>query len=559
MSPAADRPGRVLRDAFPGGTVVLRLAVWVALTGTVLVPLALVVSVGLGANHLPLLLEGGLVEASINSLVSALASAVVAVVAGTVLSLVVDRSDVRGRTWLRMLMLTPLLVPPFVGAIAWTGLLTRGGLVDQLTGWVPWQFYGGGGVIALLALHSMPTAYLVVSAALARVPDDLELAARMAGASPLRVYRDVTLPLVRPALLAAFTLVFVGNLGDFGIPVLVGVPAGYDTLATMVYRYLQSGTVSAPLQVVSQIGVVLVLLGLAGVLVDRLVARRSVELDGSGGIGAPLALGRLRPAVTTASWLIALVVTVGPLVALMSRALIPAPGVPLTWANLTLDNLSRSLSAPSTVQGFSNSLVLSLGAAALCGVLGLAVGLLVARLRGRGDQLALLAVLLPTAVPGLIVAVGWLILGRYTGLFNTRWIILGAYVTAFTALVTQAVRGPLAGMSGALEEAARLSGARWFRSVWDTSIRLALPAAAAGAMLVAVTAVRELTLSVLLVAPGTQTFGVVIFSYQQAGDYNASSALSLVFMLIGLAAIGLVVPRERRPAPSPASPQEGTR
>lgn len=526
-------------------TPLLRLSVWVALAGVVLTPLALVVSLALGANHLQLLLDAGLVQAATNSLLSALLSALIAVAGAALLALLVDRSDLRGRGGVRLLMLTPLLVPPFVGAIAWTGLLTRGGLVDQLTGWAPWQLYGGAGVVFLLTLHSLPIAYLVVSAALARVPEDLELAARIGGASPRRVFGDVTLPLIRPALLAAFTLVFVGNLGDFGIPILIGSPAGYDTLATMVYRFLQSGTVASPLQVTSQIGVVLLLLGIAGVVLDRVVARRAPQLDGAGQVGQVVRLGRARGPLSLLAWVAALVLTVGPVLALLTRALLPAPGVPLRPDTLTLANLERALTARGTIEGLTNSLLLAGGAAVLCAVLGLAIGVLTTRAATRWDGPLLFTVLLPQAIPGLIIAVGWLILGRYTGLFNTGWVILGAYVTAFTALVVQAVRGPLAGMASSWEEAARLSGAGPLRSLWDTSVRLALPATLSGAVLVAVTAVRELTLSVLLVAPGTQTLGVVIFGYQQAGDYNASSALSLVFMLIGIAAVALVVPRRR--------------
>lgn len=524
-------------------TPLLRLAVWLVLAGVVITPLALVVSLAFGANHVQTLLDAGLVSAAINSLVSASVSALLAVAGAALLALLVDRSDLRGRGGVRLLMLTPLLIPPFVGAIAWTGLLTNGGLIDQLTGWAPWNLYGGAGVIFLLTLHSLPIAYLVISGALARVPEDLELAARMSGATPRRVFADVTLPLIRPALLAAFTLVLVGNLGDFGIPVLIGSPAGYDTLATMIYRFLQSGTVEAPLQVTSQIGLVLLFLGVAGVILDRLVARRSAQLDGAGQVGQALRLGALRAPASIAAWVVALVLTVGPLLALLTRALLPAPGVPLTPSTLTLANLERALTARSTVEGVTNSVLLAGGAALICAVLGLAIGVLTTRTVNRLDAPLLLVTLLPQAVPGLIIAVGWLILGRYTDLFNTGWVILGAYVTAFTALVVQSVRGPLAGMATSWEEAARLSGAGPLRSLWDTSVRLALPATLSGAVLVAVTAVRELTLSVLLVAPGTQTLGVVIFSYQQAGDYNASSALSLVFMLVGIAAVALVIPR----------------
>jgi len=150
-------------------------------------------------------------------------------------------------------------------------------------------------------------------------------------------------------------------------------------------------------------------------------------------------------------------------------------------------------------------------------------------------------VLLPTALPGLIIGVGWLILGRYTGIYNTMWVILGAYVCAFTAMVLQAVRAPLQNTPLAVEEAARISGAGRLRALLGTTGAMAIPAAFSGAMLVAVTAVRELTVSILLIAPGTTTLGVQVFNLQQAGNYNQASALSLMFALVGILALALTV------------------
>ncbi|GLB64848.1 iron ABC transporter permease [Dietzia sp. NCCP-2495] len=520
-------------------TLTLRLALWAALAGVMVVPLAMVVSLGLGANHLPELIEEGLGQATVNSLVSSLLSAIGAVIIGTIMAFLLDRTDLPGRGALRLLLLTPLFIPPFIGAIAWSGLLTDGGLLDRVFGVAPWNFYGGPGVVFLLTLHAYPMAYFVVTAALRRIPAEFEEASRLSGSTALRTHLDVTMPLIRPAMAAAFTLTFVSGIGDFGIPVIVGLPAGYETLSTLVYRMLESGSVVSPLQTVSQIGIVLLLLGVLGTLLDRQVSKGGVEFGGTGRVAEPQELGRARRPLGVAAWVVSVVVTAAPLVGLLVRALLPAPGVPLTLDTATLDNFRRALTAPTTVDGIVNSVFLALGAALICGVIGLLVGLFTTRLANRDREPMLLSVLLPQAVPGLVIATGWLILGRYTGLFNTRWVILGAYVTAFTAIVVQTVRGPLAGIHSSMEEAARIGGAGALRSRMDTSVRLALPAAGIGMVMVALTAVRELTLSVLLVAPGTQTLGVVIFQYQRAGDYNASSALSVALMAVGLLALAL--------------------
>ncbi|TQC47760.1 iron ABC transporter permease [Rhodococcus sp. WS4] len=523
----------------------VRVALWLFVAAVIVAPIATVVSLGLGGNHIGQLIDDDIAGAATHSVVSAGLSAAFAVILATVMALLLDRTDLPGRGTLRLVLLSPLLIPPFVGAIAWTGLLGPSGLVNRAWaerfGGPLWNIYGGGdGVVFLLTVHSYPMAYLIIAAAMRRVPGDLEQIARIGGASPWHAMRTVTLPLLRPALLAAFTLTAVSNLADFGIPALIGLPERYVTLSTMVYRYIQSGTVDRPLEVVATIGIVLLLLAALAVFVDRRLSRRTRQLDGPVTAPQPLSLGGTRILCGALAWTVGLALTALPILALATQALLPAPGVPLTWDNLTLDSIVAAVTAPGTVVGVQNSLILAAGAGIVCAVAGLVIGVLTTRTRSRDNTSLDLLSMLPQAVPGLVIAVGWLIVGRYTGLFDTRWVILCAYVTAFLAIVVQAVRAPLSTTPTSLEEAARASGASRLRSLRDVPWAMTVPAAATGGMLVALTAVRELTMSVLLVAPGTQTLGVSIFNLQQAGDYNAASALSLLVALVGIAGIGLL-------------------
>ncbi|MGX6512468.1 ABC transporter permease [Rhodococcus sp. SJ-2] len=527
----------------PDPVTYVRIALWVFVAAIVVAPLATVVSLGLGGNHVRQLVDDDIAGAAVNSVVSAGLSAFFAVVLATVMALLLDRTDLPGRGVLRLFLLSPLLIPPFVGAIAWTGLLGPSGMVNQFWtehfGGPLWNIYGGDGVVFLLTVHSYPMAYLIISAALRKIPGDLEQVARIGGAAPGRALRTVTVPLLRPALLAAFTLTAVGNLADFGIPALIGLPERYVTLSTMVYRYIQSGTVDRPLEVVSTIGIALLLLAVLAVAADRRLAGRRRQLDGPVTAPALLPLAGARTLTGALAWTVGLALTVLPILALATQALLPAPGVPFTWENLTLDSIIAAVTAPGTVVGVQNSLMLAVGAGLVCGVMGLAIGVLTTRTRSRDNAGLDLLAMLPQAVPGLVIAVGWLIVGRYTGLFDTRWVILCAYITAFLAIVVQAVRAPLSTTPAALEEAARSSGASRLRSLRDVPWAMTIPAAATGGVLVALTAVRELTMSVLLVAPGTQTLGVSIFNLQQAGDYNAASALSLLVALVGIAGLGV--------------------
>lgn len=156
-----------------------------------------------------------------------------------------------------------------------------------------------------------------------------------------------------------------------------------------------------------------------------------------------------------------------------------------------------------------------------------------------------LVAMAPQAIPGLVIAVAWLVIAPRIGLFNTPWLILVAYVTAFLALVVQSVYAPLAGTPMVAEDAARVSGASRIRALFDISLRMAVPAAITGGVLVVVTAVREITLSAILLSPGSQTLGVVIFSLQQGGGPNAAAALSLIVTVVGLAFLGVVLRTQR--------------
>ena len=215
------------------GLNLARLGVWLVAAAISIVPLALVVSLALGGNQFPVLVEQGLARATWNSVITTVLSSMGAVLIGGTIAIVLERTDVGGATGLRLFLLSPLLVPPFVGAISWLQLFGRNQGLNALFDRPLWDLYGADGIIFLMTLHSYPVVYVIVAAALRQIPSDLELAARVSGAGSGTVLRTVTIPLLGPAFLSAFTLTAVSNLADFGIPSILGSPVRFETLATM--------------------------------------------------------------------------------------------------------------------------------------------------------------------------------------------------------------------------------------------------------------------------------------------------------------------------------------
>jgi iron(III) transport system permease protein len=544
----------LLRSEVPGsgrGILSLRSLVMACLAVTFVLPMAAVIMLALNPDDLKYLVGKDVLQAAVNSAVTAGVSGLLATVIGAGLAIMLDRTNVFGRRYMRLLFLSPFLVPPFIGAIAWTSLLGPSGsitlFVTHLFGASEPAFslFGGGGITALLTVHSYPAAYIIISAALRRVPRSLEEASRISGASQMRTLRAVTLPLLRPALIATFTLTAVSNLSDFGIPAILGLPVQYYTLSTLIYRYLVSAIIANPLQVVSTIGIVLLIIAVGAVLLQRKLSN-AVQFESEDAAPDVISTGRARVPLTLVGWVIGIVFALFPLAALLEQSLIPAPGVPLTWKTLTFMNFVNAVKYPGAINGITNSIVLSIGAGLICGILGLAIGSLITRTKSRANVALDIASTLPQSIPGLVIGVGWIIAGIWIGLYNTSWIILLAYVTAFVAFVVQSVRAPLAASASSLEDAARISGAGALRTLIDISWRSALPAAGAGAILVALTAVRELTISVLLAAPGTRTLGVVIFDLQESGDYSASASLSLLVVIVGLLGLGILASTSKK-------------
>lgn len=321
----------------------------------------------------------------------------------------------------------------------------------------------------------------------------------------------------------------------------MGIPVQYNVLSTLIYSYLVNGTTENPLGAASAIGILLLALAAVAFAVQRRVSRR-MNVDVAPGLSPdPVALGRARYPVAAALAALAFMFSVAPLLALLVSALLKAPGVPLTLENLTFSNIQQALTTPQTIRGAVNSVVLAAGAALISGLLGSFVATVTTRTKSRLNATLDNLSLAPQALPGTVVAVAWILTGIPLGIYNTRLIILFAYVTAFVALVVQATRGPLASIPPPLEESARLSGASPLRALRDITLPIAGPAIFAGAALVFFTAIRELTISALLVSPGTETLGVVIFNLQEAGAYNSAQALALVVAVVGLVGAGAAV------------------
>ena len=459
-----------------------------------------------------------------NTLTVSLGGAALAVVYGGGFALLVALTDLRGKTPLVFCFMLPLMIAPQVTALAWIDLFGPNSTLLRALGLAPsvgtpHPLYGRDGIILLLGLEQAPIVFLAVRAGLRSLPRDLIEAAQAAGAKPWRIVRAIVLPLMIPSIAAGGMLAFVGNIGNFGIPAFLGIPAGFTVLTTLIYRRL-SGFGTSALSEVAALSLVLAALALAGLAFSGwLAGRRDVRVTVWTAAMPEWPLGRWRGRVEASCWIVLTLVLVLPFLALVTTALLPAIGVALSPESATTGNFRFVLfDYAATRRAFFNSATLSAGAAMMLVILSVPLAYSLVMRRAAVLRAVSFATELPYALPGVVLAIAMILcllrplplLGF--SLYSTIWIILVAYLSRFLLLALRPVTSALLQADPSLDEAARISGARFARRLTTVILPLVAPSAIAGGMLVFLTAFNELTVSALLWSSGSETVGVVLFS-----------------------------------------------
>ncbi|ANF56545.1 ABC transporter permease [Halotalea alkalilenta] len=515
-----------------GSVPVLRLG-WEALSG-----------VGFSADA-PLV---ALARASItwralgNSLYVSLLGTMLAMALGALFAVALTITDLSRKGLWAFAFMLPMMIPPQVTALAWlqlsgpaSPLLVTLGIAPALGS--PQPLHGAHGIALLLGVQHAPLVFLALRASLVTLPGELVEAARLAGAAPRRVLIDLVLPLAAPGLIAGGAIAFVSALGNFGIPAMLGIPVGYYVLPTLIYQKLSAlGPMMLP--EVAQLSMLVAVVALASLALQRRLHRRFAHFSCAGG-GARLPLGRWRWPLSLLLAAVIASVLVVPGLALVMASLLPAQGMAFGADTVTLSAYAEMLGRQGvTWRAMSNSLLLASIAAAILMALSLPLAWLLVRRPSRPLALFEAAIEIPYALPGVVLAVGCILafarplplLGF--GLYGSLWIILIAYLARFMVVALKPVQASLAASDPALEEAAQLAGAGPLRRLVELWLPLLAPAAFAGALLVFLTAVNELTVSALLWGPGSETLGVLIFNLDQSGDNALACALSVIVMAL---------------------------
>ncbi|TBC73847.1 iron ABC transporter permease [Rhizobium leguminosarum] len=511
-------------------------------------PLARLAMVGIAAfangGVMTVLGEASLWSATYYTVITAILGTVISLVIGCLFAFLLTLTDIRAKGPLSFFFVLPMMIPPQVTALAWvqmsgpsSPLLKALHIAPPLGS--PQPLYSVGGIALLYGVQHAPLVYLALRAGLMTLPRDGVEAARLSGASSLRVFRDIILPLSLPGVIAGAAISFVSCTGNFGIPAILGIPASIFTLPTLIFTKFSAFT-SRTFGDVAVLSAIIAVISVVGLMIqDRALRGRDYRVIGLSGASAAFELGAWRFAFTPLVWAILFFMLAAPFFALLAGALVPAYGVPLTFKTMSLHAFEKILFRQAVTRtAFINSLSLA-GATALCL---LVVTVLAAyALTRRKDVVSRIVsslIEVPYSLPGIVMAVSFILVFAapipilHVSLYGTIWIILIAYFSSFFAVSLKPVVSAFHQLDPALEEAARLSGAGFFRRLADIIVPLIAPAAGASVILVFLIACNELTISALLWSAGTQTLGVAIYNLDDSGSSDLASALSVLVVLM---------------------------
>lgn len=458
---------------------------------------------------------------------------------GLPLAWLITRTDLPFKKFFRSGFCLPYAIPPFVGAIGWIILANpTSGVLNQWLG-LNLNIYSYPGLIWVETSFLFTFVLLTALTVLDAMDSSLEEAARLSGASGLRVFIDIALPLLRPAIMSGFLLSFLATAASFGVPALIGGPARIYLLTTQIYTYQRMGTATGLQMSIA----VSVLLGLTTLTLlygaqHFLSGKKNYTVGGKSARPSLVPLNKWKFPVTVLLGTLLFIIFILPLSGVLLSALSSVQG---SWniKGLTFHNFNRVLfQTEETARALRQSLILGVSTALICTAFSFIFNYFVYRTSWRGKNLASVIASLPFSTPGTVLALAFILsfsqgfFGVGPSLYNTLFLILLAYVVKYMSLSLKTVGDGYQQIHPSLEEAARISGANWLTVMTTIYLPLLKTALIASIFLVFMPVLSELTMTILLTGPGLETIGTLIFSLQEYSDMGGGGASVLSVIVV---------------------------
>jgi iron(III) transport system permease protein len=492
-----------------------------------------------------------------NTAIFALGSTCLAMLIGVFFAFMVERTDMPMKGFAYAVVPLTIAMPGLLYGIAWVLLLSpRIGLFNLallslfgrdsgiLTSWAgvgfsgpPIEAYSMAGMIFVDAIRGVGVVFLMTIGMFRNMDPSLEEAAMTSGAGPGRVARLITLRLMLPAILAAFIYSLTASLETFEIPAIMGLPGNINLLSTKIYLLNKSDDEATA----SAIGIVFILLAILFVTLYSRVTRhieRYSTVSGKAYRPRVMRIGQFRYVAAALVWVYLAVVVIAPFFVMVWASIQPFYAVPSPQAfgRITLAAYTWVFTNPQGATALGNTLLLVIAAPTGTMLLCSLIAWYVVRSRMRGKRLLDSLAFLPNSIPSIMIGLALVFLfltlpWRLIPIYGSIWIISLAVVTRYMAFGSRTMHSAVLQLHHDLEEAAQVGGVSWITSLRHIVLPLLFPAVVSGWVFVALHAVRETTMALMLYSPSSRVISLLMWDTWQSGDVNRASATGVVLML----------------------------
>ncbi len=472
---------------------------------------------------------------------------------GLAFALLVTRTGIQAKGFVRTASLLPIITPPFVIGLALILLFGRAGAVNTFLEWafgIPpsrW-LYGLTGILIAQILAFTPIAFLVLVGVVEGVSPSMEEAAQTLRASPWQTFWTVSFPLMRPGIANAFLLGFIESLADFGNPLVLG--GQYEILSTQIFFAIVGAQGDPGMAAV--LALVLLLFTLTAFYAQRrwLGKKSYATVTGKGDAGMHV---KLPKRVAWGAYLAALPFIV---MSLIVYGMILFGGFVETWGykhNFTLKHYIEEFSLfwseeygliweGAAWNSFWTTLQISAISAPLTAGLGLLIAYILVRQRFWGKDIFEFLTMLSFAVPGTVIGVGYILAFNVPPIEITGTGVILVVCFIFRNMPT-GIRAGIAAMSQldpSLDEASLTLGARSFTTLRLILLPLLRPALIAALVFGFVRAMTAISAVIFLVSADYDMATSYILGRVEFGDYGLAIAYSSVLIIVMLCAIALI-------------------
>ncbi len=491
----------------------------------------------------------GLGRALLDSVAVSLGAGLLAVVCAAGLAFISERTTAPGRRLFVLALWAVLLVPSYLVAVGWEEIVLKSGLLASMGLWnhtIQRTVLGPIGVAFVLGFKGTPFAYFALAPSMGALGGDIESSVRVHGGGRIDALRVIA-PLLLPAIMSGFVIVFAESVGDFGVATTIAASAHFPVATYTLYESIS--TFPANFGVAAVVGWSLIgTVALALLLQNGLMRSRSFAVvSGRSRASAPKTLGRVGDSMALGFAVAFFGASLGvPLLGVVSSSLlVPFKGLHLS--SLTLSNYKGLLG----VSGLSGPIRFSAEIGLVCGLATVTLGAVLARTmassrKGIGGKVLDMALLVAVALPGVVFAAGYIFAYNlpflaHAGidLYGTVPLLGMAYVANAVPQSSRIMLGPFSQIHDSLLHAARVHGAGWARS-WRSGVLPLLARPLLWAALLAFSGLfLELPISELLAPPGVVPVSVAILSVLGKANIGQGTALSVLAVAFTLGVVGV--------------------